>query len=312
MKRIASIILVLVILFVACIIPLVAQAEEIEKDNYFPNDLFSSKEKVDAFFSNAGDRYEQVDGEWIMTVPDSDVNGYMYSLEPVPYEEYTISYEFSMINDDVHFLIGMSAGGATPWTQISFEHDVTTESLCFKHYRHNGAGWDIFPDEAYEFYEYEMDEILDNTWQSVVIEVKKEWVSVYFNDVLIADLDETEGFFGEKGYIGLRSGPSGYKIKNLIITEGVDDGTESVTPTPTPMSTETPTETSTPELSANPSAATEVPTENAGVPTQTSNDSSKKNSSGLDGWWFALVIIFVLSLCGVILFLFIRQRRKNK
>ncbi len=223
-----SFMLTVTLLLCVCLsAPLFTGATSSEQENLFPADLFKDKTTVSAYFNNAGDTYTQEDGDYVMTIPADKI---LNSVNPVAFEEYTICYDFQMIEGGAsHLLFGIKQNGGTPWTQVSFE--ILEDTLTFSHFRHNGAGWDVFPDEVTAF-----PDITEKVgvWFHVRIEVTAESAKMYFEDTLVTTMANTAGLNGESGYLGMRGN---YKIKNLAVYEGiVDDSTpassDAVTPTP--------------------------------------------------------------------------------
>lgn len=227
-----------------------------EKQSYFPEDLFSSAERCGQFFVNADNPkivYEEVDGEWVMHVPVHPGYDYLYTWEPIPYTHYTVTFDFCLnlfnesgMGDELDFLFGLS-DKAVPFHQIALVNNNGILDLL--HYQHTGE----------KFYYYEGDTTFwdvyeEDLWGTLQVEVTPDDVSVYYDGMLLAILEDTQGCVGEKGGIGIRGGSEGgWMIKNLVLVEGVSqepvpENTPTVQPTQTP---ESHTAQSTPEQISN-------------------------------------------------------------
>ena len=278
--------------------------------NVFPDNLFSSAEVCGQYFNNAevpGIIYEDVDGESVMTMPLHTGLDYLYTKEAIPYDSFTVTFDFYIIiSPDSHFqemdfLFGMS-GGAKPFHQVTLTSE--SGSLNLRHYT-----------LVEEWYQYEEDALFYDVydtefWQTFTVEITPEEVSVYLNDEYLATLTDTEGCVGANGYIGLRAGSAGgWKIKNLTVTEGVGgtpdtDPTEEPTVEPTVEATETPTEEPTVE------STEEITTQNpsSDITTVPEDPSTPKENGGFP-WWIVGVVAAAVVICGTVLFLVLKKKK---
>lgn len=213
-----------------------------EKQSYFPNDLFSSADRCGQFFVNADNPkiiYEEVDGAWVMHVPVHPGYDYLYTWEPIPYTHYTVTFDFCLnlfnesgVGDELDFLFGLS-DKAVPFHQIALVNKNGILDLL--HYQHTGEAFHYYEEDTTFWDLYEED-----LWGTLQVEVTPDDVCVYYEGMLLAVLEDTQGCVGEKGGIGIRGGSEGgWKIKNLTLVEGVSqepvpENTPTVRPTQTP------------------------------------------------------------------------------
>ena len=292
----STFVLILILGFIYCAMPVAAASGDV-----FPEDLLSSAEICGQYFTHAdepGTVYEEIDGEYIMTIPQHKALNFLYTKEAIPYESFTVSFDFYLnITPDSHFhemdfLFGMT-GGAKPFHQASIV--ANQESLFLKHYTYTGE-WTQYKEDEYFYNIYDTE-----YWQTFMAEVTPEGVTIYLNDEELGTLTDTENCTGASGYIGLRGGSAGgWKIKNLVVTEGVG-GVSDETPTegPTMVPTEEPTVAPTEEPPVVPTQApTQEPVsdEEAGFP------------------WFAVgitVAVIAVVAVGIILVVIKKKAKKN-
>ncbi len=272
-------------------------------DNVFSEDLFSSAEVCGEYFANAegaGTVYEEVDGEDIMTIPAHTGLNYLYTKSPIPYDTFTVTFDFYIIiSPDSHFhemdfLFGMT-GGPKPFHQATLTSE--SGSLYLRHYT-----------LVEEWYEYKEDTLFydvydEESWQTFTAEITPEEVSVYLNGEYLATLTDTEGCVGENGYIGIRGGSAGgWKIKNLKVTQGVSGGDVSE-PTEEPSSK--PTASPEPNVEATKSS-TQVPSE------ETTHDPEQNDEPKKDGgfpWLIVGIVAAVIVVGGGIIFLIVKKKK---
>ena len=238
---------------------IVTDQEEGDHSVVFPEDLFKNKEICGQYFANAdnpGNKYEVIDGEYVMTVPLHPGADYMYTWDPIPYETFTVTFDFLLHieeggqhADEMDFLFGLPKAGM-PFHQVTMANAYGSFSML--HYKHTGTAFENYEFDTtfYDIYEEEM-------WYTISFQVTPDDVTVFIDDYEVATLEDTANCIGEYGHIGLRGGSNaGWKIKNLTVREGLYDGevpppstaepTVEATPTPTPEVTETPEETQAP------------------------------------------------------------------
>ncbi len=272
----------------------------------YPEDLFSSAAVCGQYFHNAeepGTTYEQVDGEYVMTMPLHAAFNYLYSKEAVSFDTFTVTFDFYLIiSPDSHFhemsfLFGMS-GEAKPFHQVSLVSQGG--SLYLRHYTLTEAWYEYEEDGIfYDVYEEEY-------WMTFKAEITPEDVTIYVDDYEIATLSDSDGCVGTNGYIGLRAGSAGgWKVKNLNVVEGVQTEVDA---TPTEEPTEVPTQAPTAEPTAETTetASLTPSTEVTIVPTQ--NPAQPKG--GNFPWWIAGVIAVMLVVAGVAIWLIIKKKNK--
>lgn len=265
-----------------------------EKENYFPEDLFSSAEACGQYFVNADHPdlvYEQEDGEWVMHVPVHVGYDYMWTLEPIPYDTYTVTFDFYLnmlddpeIVDELDFLFGMPSEGV-PFHQIALINNMGFLELL--HYKHTG--------EIFEYYELDktfFDIYDEEFWLSVTVEITPDEVSVYYDDDWIVTLEDTAGCVGENGHIGIRGGSKGgWRIKNLSLVEGTFEENE---PVATPETT--------PATSPSASSATTAPS--------TIPDANRHSGEGSSNWIWIVGIAAAVTVCGGIAGFVIYRKKK--
>lgn len=282
----------------------VTEQEEGDHSSVFPEDLFKNKEICGQYFANAdnpGNIYEVIDGEYVMTVPLHPGADYMYTWEPIPYETFTVTFDFLLhieeggkFADEMDFLFGMPKAGM-PFHQVAMANAYSSFSML--HYKHTGTTFENYEYDTmfYDLYEEEM-------WYTISFEVTPEAVTVYMGDEELLTLEDTANCIGEYGHIGLRGGSNaGWKIKNLTVREGLYDGEipPPSTAEPTVEATQTPT-------------VTQEATQNVEVPTEAPTEKPGRTDSGSHGWIVVLVIALVVAVAagGVIGFVIYKKKKK--
>lgn len=268
-------------------------------DKVFPEDIFKNKDICGQYFANAdkdGVKFDTVDGEYVMTVPHHMGFDYLYTWEPIPYETFTVYFDFllhiaeeydSQIADEMDFLFGVSADGKT-------HHQLTmgnqSGALSVGHWKRENAESPYVPfsDDSYfyDLYEEEM-------WYTIAVQFTKEDVTVFLENEEILTLTDTANCVGENGRIGLRGGSQGgWKIKNLKVAEGLFEATPDATDAP---ATQTPAATNTPA----PATQSPAPTE-----------ATKGSGSGNYAWIIIVVVAVVVAACAVGTILLILKKKK--
>lgn len=284
--------------------------------NFFPDDLFSSADVCGQYFEHAAEKgtiYEEVDGEHVMTMPFHSGFNYLYTSTPIPYDTYTISFDFYLIISpqshfhEMDFLFGMS-GNATPMHQATLTCE--SGSLMFRHYEVITTYSEYIEDALfYDVYDEEC-------WQTFSAEITPEEVTLYLNGEYLVTLTDSAGCVGEKGCIGLRAGSKGgWKIKNLKLVEGLSAGNEEPTDEPTTAPTTAPTVDATEVPTQEPSAdATEASTQEPSAdatekpaPTPSAEPTSNKD----DGFPLFVVgiITAVILVAAIVLFVIVKKKK---
>ena len=267
-------------------------------DGVFPTDLFKNKDICGRYFTNADNQYETVNGEYVMTVPHHLGFDYMYTWEPIPYDTFTVSFDFllhiqedydSFIADEMDFLFGVSEDGKVHH-QLTVGN--TAEAMSVAHWKRDGNGMSNYADDSY-FYDLYMEE----AWNTIAIQITGEDATVFLNGEEIITLSDTANCTGEFGRIGLRGGSSGgWDIKNLKVYEGLYQEEEA---TPTPEATETPVPTETPEATETP-AATET-TEIGG------QDDNKGGNNAVV--IIVIVVVVVVACAGIMIWIILKKKK---
>lgn len=264
-------------------------------EGVFPEDLLKNKDICGLYFTNADNVYETLDGEYVMTVPHHMGFDYMYTWEPIPYDTFTVSFDFllhiaedfdSQIADEMDFLFGVSEDGKTHH-QLTVGN--TSGAMSVNHWLRDGNGMSNYADDNYfyDLYEEEM-------WYTISVQVTKEDVTVFLEGDEILTLTDSANCTGENGRIGLRGGSQGgFKIKNLKVTEGLYTEEEA---TPTPAATQTPVPTQTPVATQTPAA------------TETTEDDKGGSSAGAVIVIVAVVVVVVA--CAIVTLLLILKKKK--
>ena len=277
--------------------------------SFFPEDILSSADVCGQYFEHAsetGTTYENVDGEDIMTLPFHNGFNYLYTTSPIPYDTFTVSFDFYLIISpeshfhEMGFLFGMT-GSDRPFHSATLVSE--SGSLRLRHYTLNEHTWYEYTEDAYFYDIYE-----EECWQTFTVEVTPEEVSVYLNDEFLTTLTDTDGCIGERGCIGLRAGSKGgWKIKNLKLVEGLSsdtelEPTEASTVEPTADVTENPTQT--PSSDATEELTTVEPT----VAVTEAPDSTPNEDEGFP--WIIVGGIAAVLVVGGIVVLVIMNKKK--
>lgn len=272
----------------------------------FPADVFKDKETCSRYFANAdkqGVTYEVIDGEYVMNVPHHMGFDYIYTWEPIPYDTYTVSYDFllhivedfdSYISDEMDFLFGMSEDTTTHHQlsvsnssgAMSVSHWTRTKDTPYVNYVDDGCFYDLYEDEA---------------WHNITIQFTKDEVVVFLNGEEIVALSESAGCTGALGRFAFRGGSSGgWAIKNLKVSEGLytDEPITNPTETPTEVPTEVPAETD----SQDPGTSTPAPT-------QKPTEQPKDDNGGSSAWIIIVIVAVVVVACGVVTILVLKKKK---
>lgn len=249
------------------------------KTGVFPADIFKNKDICGQYFANAdknGVTYDVVDGEYVMNIPYHMGFDYLYTWEPIPYDNFTVSFDFLLkiyedsldIADEMDFLFGMSEDTTTHHQltigntlgDLSLAHWTRTLDTPYVNYVDDSVFCDIYDEEK---------------WYTLSVQFTPDEITVFLDGEELVTLEESAGCVGDYGRIGLRGGSrGGWSIKNLMVYEGSFDP-DVVMPTEAPA-TQTPVVTATP-------TPTEEPVE----------------KDGGNGLWIILVVVAVVVVCGI-------------
>lgn len=282
--------------------------------NMLPADLCSNYEKASAFLNGITEEdvnYNGMDGVLHIPVIDN-ADGWVYSLEKVPYEEYTVYMDIAIIDGSANFLFGVGENGSTPWTQLIFEPSFDDGILKFFNSKHLGNAWDFPGNQKTGF----IDMVFDGeTFYNLTVEVTAEGMFVTFDDLVVGDILSSENYVGDLSYIGFRASgnSSGYLIKNLGIYEGTGlsiDPESAATQAPTVAPTAEPTEEATvePTVEATEEATEEATAEATEAATAAPTEAPEKD--GGNGWILPVVIIAVVVIAGAAVVFFVLKKKK--
>lgn len=285
-------------------ITVTGQSDAGKWDAIFPEDLFRRPEICEQYFANAdkpGNKYEVIDGEYVMHVPLHPGNDYMYTWDPIPYSKFTVSFDFllhivpdSQYSDEMDFLFGMPSAGL-PFHQATLDHKAG--SLYLLHYKHTGTMF-----TPYEFDTMFIDVYEKEVWMEFTAEITPDEVSIYINGEWWATFEDTADCIGTNGYIGLRGGSTGgWEVKNLKVTPGTLEEQASGN-----VSIETPTR----EPSETPSDIEDDSTPEADPTSYSTSDVEEYNTEENSSWiWLLIVIVVVVACAGFGVFMFLRKKK---
>ncbi len=299
----------------------ITEQEEGSHTSIFPADLFKNKEICGRYFANAdnpGNIYQEIDGEYVMEVPLHPGNDYMYTWEPIPYDTFTVTFDFLLhieeegrFADEMDFLFGMPKAGL-PFHQVSMVNAYGSFSML--HYKHTGKTFENYEYDTmfYDLYEEEM-------WYTISFQITKDDVTVFVGDEELITLEDTANCIGEYGHIGLRGGSNaGWSIKNLTVREGLFD---DEVPAP---STSEPGQTQSPENPETQAPATDAPaidapsnstgdTEATDVPIGPDKQESKGLFLGIGvGAFLAILFGGIVLVAGIVVAVVILIKKKKK
>ena len=262
MKKVMSILLVLVILFCSAALPAFANEEELTPPKLFPDDLLASEEKFETYFRDTTDtfKFEEVDGEYVMTVLSTDKAGYfVLCKDPIPYETYTITMDVAInlataedwekaSGDEACMLVGCTNPIGTghqvrsmvAWKTLHMRHEKigAVAGETFTAVRDDDAATGVAAgDDVYITYRFEV------TPDEILVYFEGEHIEEALDAVSLTDSD---GHTGPKSYFGFRGSREGWKVKNVQVYEGIYDPatweppvTETEAPTTAPEADET-------------------------------------------------------------------------
>lgn len=315
MRKGISLLLVLMVVFCSMALPAFAKEEEaVTPPKLYPDDLLASEANFEQYFRDTTDTFlfEEVDGEYVMTVLSTDKAGYfVLCKDPIPYETYTITMDVAInlaTADDWEKASGdeacMLVGCTNP---IGSGHQVRS-MVAYKtlHMRHELIGA-----VAGETFTAVRDDDAatgvaagDDVYITYRFEVYPDEILVYFEGEHIEEaldavsLTDSDGHTGQNSYFGFRGSREGWKVKNVQVYEGIYDPA-----TWEPPVTEAPT-----EAPAATDEATQAPTQ---VP-DTDDNTAQQDSGNMTGILIGVIIAAVVIIvgCAIVVVLVLKKKPK--
>ncbi len=249
MRKLVCLLLMLAMLCCSMMLPVTA-SEEAEKPKglvtLLPDDLLASEENFEQYFrdTTGAFTFEEVDGEYVMTVLATDSVGYfVLSKDPIPYETYTITMDVAInlatsdswetaSGDEACMLIGCTnpiGTGHQVRSMVAYkttlmQHELigVTPGQTFTAVKDDGLNT-LVPagDDMYITYRFEVypDEIL--------VYYEGENITTPVGPSYLTDSD---GCTGDSSYFGFRGSRKGWKVKNVQVYEGIYDPATYVPP----------------------------------------------------------------------------------
>lgn len=322
MRKLVGLLLVLAMLSCGMVLP--AFASETDSSDglvkLLPEDILASEKNFEKYFrdTTGAFTFEEVDGEYVMTVLATDSHGYfVLSKDPIPYETYTITMDVAInlstsdswetaSGDEACMLIGCTnplgqghqVRSMTAYKSTLMQHELigTTPGQTFTAVKDDGVNT-LVPagDDMYITYRFEVypDEIL-----------------VYFEgDNITTPIDpvyltSSDGCTGEKSYFGFRGSREGWKVKNIQVYEGIYDPATYVPPV---EETEEPTEVPTPD---NTQGSEGGSTEQATPNNNGGNDVNQEDDGMGDILMVAIIAaVVIIAGCAVVI-IFVMKKKK--
>lgn len=238
MRKVISMLLILVVVFCSMALPVFAEEEEaLTPPKLLPDDLLASEAKFEKYFRDTTDTFtfEEVDGEYVMTVLDTGKAGYfVLSKDPIPYESYTIMMDVSInlstaadwetaSGDEACMLVGCTNPIGTghqvrsmvAWKTLHMRHELigATPGETFTGVRDDDAATGVNAgDDVYITYRFEV------TADEIIVYMQNE-----DTEEVMATLTDSDGCTGQKSYFGFRGSRDGWKVKNVQVYEGIYD-----------------------------------------------------------------------------------------
>lgn len=301
MKKFLVFITVLTMLSILLCSSIVSASES--PTNMLPTDICSNYEKASAFLSGITEEDVNYNGmEGVLHIPViDDANGWVYSLEKVPYDEYTVYMDIAIIDGSANVLFGVGENGSTPWTQLIFEPSFDDGILKFFNSKHLGNAWAFPGDQKTGFIDIVFD---GETFYNLTVEVTKDEIVAYFEDLEIGAIVDSANYVGDLSYIGFRAAgsSSGYLIKNLGIYEGTGLNID-----PESQATQAPTSEPTEEATAEPTVEA---TEEATVAPTVAPTDTPAEKDGSNGWIVPVVVIAAVVVAGAVIIFLVLKKKK--
>ncbi len=315
MKRVMSVLLMLTIVLCSMALPVAAKdTKKATPPKLFPDDLLASEANFEKYFRDTTDTFvfEEVDGEYVMTVKDTNKAGYfVLCKDPIPYETYTITMDVAInlataadwekaSGDEACMLVGCTNPIGTghqirsmvAWKTLHMRHELigAVEGETFTAVSDDNAALGVAAgDDVYITYRFEVypDEIL-----------------VYYEGDNVEDpveptfLSNSDGCTGQNSYFGFRGSREGWKVKNVQVYEGIYDPATYVPPV---EETDSPTQAPTTDQ------LTGTPENSSGA-----DNSSENADDSMMGILIAVVVVAVVIIagCGVVVVLVLKKKPK--
>ncbi len=317
MKKFVGLLLALVTLCCFMVVPAVAAKDEVATPpKWFPEDILASEAKFEKYFRDTEDvfTFEEVDGEYVMSVGKTDAAGYfVLTKKEVPYETYTVTMDVALNlvtatswedanGDEACLLVGCT-------DPVGTGHQVRLlaayKTLVMRHEQIGITEGETFTAEADDSRDFAL-AADEDMWITFRFEVYPDEIVVYFEGENIEEgsvdpvyLTGSESSTGESSYLGFRGSRSAadYKIKNLQVYEGIYD---PATYEPPVEETEEPT--ATPEETDDPAEVTEAPAGDA---------DEKEDDGGMDPILIVAIVAAVVVVAGcAIVLVFVLKKKK--
>lgn len=315
MRKFMSLLLVLAMVCCSTVLPVFASEAQTSGGlvKLLPDDLLASEENFEEYFrdTTGAFTFEEVNGEYVMTVLATDKHGYfVLSKNPIPYETYTITMDVAInlstsdswetaSGDEACMLIGCTNPIGTghqvrsmvAYKTTMLQHELigVTPGQTFTSVKDDGANTMVpAGDDMYITYRFEVypDEVL----------VYFEGENVEYPDAVA--LTSSDGCTGESSYFGFRGSREGWKVKNVQVYEGIYDPATYVPPV---EETEEPTQT--------PSADnTQEPADN----TDAGTDSPEEDDGGMSVLLIGAIVAAVVIIAGCAVVIIFVMKKKSK
>lgn len=306
MRKFLVMLLAMVMLCCSMALPVFATEEEVATPpKLYPDDLLSSEAKFEEYFrdTQGAFEFEEVDGEYVMTVLDTSSVGYfVLAKDAIPYETYTVTMDVAInlataaswetaSGDEACVLIGCT-------NPIGTGHQVRL-MVAYKtlFMKHEQIG--VTPGETFTAINDDSQNLLtapgDDVYVTFRFEVYEDEIMVYFEgdnlemEVAPVSLTGSDGSTGDKSYVGFRGSRKGWKVKNFQVYEGIYDPATYVPP----ESNETEEPTQSPEETVTPSAS--APADGDAPTTSTAPEDEKDGDSN------TLLIVAIIAAAVVII-----------
>ena len=320
MRKLASLLLVLVVACCSMALPAVAAEEESTGGlvKLFPDDLLASEAKFEEYFrdTTGAFAFEEVDGEYVMTVNATDSHGYfILCKDPIPYETYTITMDVAInlatsdswetaSGDEACMLVGCTNPIGTghqvrsmvAYKSILMQHELigVTPGQTFTAVKDDGVNTLVTPgDDVYVTYRFEVYP------EEILVYFEGDNVEIPIDPMPLTDSD---GCTGDKSYFGFRGSRKGWKVKNVQVYEGIYDPATYVPPV---AETEEPTEDPVVDN-------TQVPSEDATQGNDRDDDKAAPEEDGTNGLLIGAIVAAVVIIAGCAVVIIFVMKKKSK
>ncbi len=307
MRKVISMLLVLVILSCSMMLPVSAEEDDaVTPAKLYPDNLLASEANFEKYFRDTTDTFtfEEVDGEYVMTVLSTNKSGYfVLCKDPIPYETYTITMDVAVnlstadtwekaSGDEACMLVGCTNPIGTghqvrslvAYKKLHMRHELigAVAGKTFTAVRDDDADTGVAAgDDVYITYRFEVypDEIL-----------------VYFEGNYV-NLTNSDGHTGQKSYFGFRGTGEGWKVKNVQVYEGIYD----------PETWEPPvTETEAPTEAPETDEVTQAPEQSPIVDNENQQDGNNMTGILIGA---IIVAVVVIAGCAVVIVLVMKKKK---